>query len=282
MQSGLLLDVVVREGAAILKLFASKDQPLLIWGNAFLVLDLGLDIFNGVRWLNLKGDGLASQGLDKNLHTSTKTENQMQSGFLLDVVVRERTAIFKLFTSKDQPLLVWGNAFLVLDLSLDIFNGVRWLYLKGDGLARQGLDKNLHTTSQSEYQVQSGLLLDVVVREGATILKLFAGKDQSLLIWGNALFILNLSFDIFNGVRRFNLQCNCFTSQGFDKNLHTSSQSKYQMQSRLLLDVVVREGTAIFKLFASKNQPLLIWGNAFLVLDLSLDIFNGVRWFNLK
>merc|ERR1711936_1480110 len=186
----------------------------------------------------------------------------MQSGFLLDVVVREGTAIFKLFTSKDQPLLIWGNAFLVLDLSLDIFNGVRWLYLKGDGLASQGLDKNLHATTETENQMQSGLLLDVVVRKGATILKLFPGKDQSLLIWGNALFILNLGFDIFNGVRRLNLQCNCFTSQSFDKNLHTSSQSKYQMQSRLLLDVVVREGTAIFKLFASKDQSLLVWGNA--------------------
>merc|ERR1712025_1555613 len=163
MQSGLLLDVIVREGTAIFKLFASKDQPLLVWGNAFLVLNLSLDIFNGVRWLNLKGDGLASQGLDKNLHTPTKTENQMQSGLLLDVVVREGTAIFKLFTSKDQPLLVWGNAFLILDFGLDIFNGVRWLNLKGDGFASQGLDKNLHTSTKTENQMQSRLLLDVVV-----------------------------------------------------------------------------------------------------------------------
>merc|ERR1712042_281168 len=273
-----LLNVVVRESTSIFKLFTSKDQPLLIWGNAFLVLDFGLDIFNGIRWFNLKSDGLASQGLDKNLHTSTKTENQMQSGLLLDVVVREGAAIFKLFASKDQHLLIWGNAFLVLDLSLDIFNGVRWFNLKCNGFASQSFDKNLHATTETENQMQSGLLLDVAVTKGATILKLFAGKDQSLLIWGNALFILNLGFDIFNGVRRLNLQCNCFTSQGFDKNLHTSSQSKYQMQSRLLLDVVVREGAAIFKLFASKDQPLLVWGNAFLVLDLSLDIFNGVRW----
>merc|ERR1711868_303932 len=150
MQSTFLLDIVIRQGSSIFQLLSSEDQSLLIWGNSFLVLDLGLDIFNGVRWLNLKGDGLASQGLDKNLHTSTKTENQMQSGFLLDVVVRERTAIFKLFAGKDQPLLVWGNAFLVLDLSLDIFNGVRWLYLKGDGLASQGLDKNLHTSTKTE------------------------------------------------------------------------------------------------------------------------------------
>merc|ERR1719434_18960 len=110
MKGRFLLDVVVREGSSILKLFASKNQPLLVWGNALLVLDFGLDIFNGVRWFNLEGDGLASQGLDKNLHTSTKTEYQMQSGLLLDVVVGEGATILKLFASKDQPLLVWGNA----------------------------------------------------------------------------------------------------------------------------------------------------------------------------
>merc|ERR1712042_230457 len=151
----LLLDVVVREGAAIFKLFASKDQPLLVRGNAFLVLNLGLDIFNCIRWFYLKGDGLASQGLHKDLHTASQTENQMQSGLLLDVVIRESSAIFKLFASKDQPLLVWGNAFLDLNLSLDIFNGIRWFYLKRDSLASQGFHKNLHTTSQTENQMQS-------------------------------------------------------------------------------------------------------------------------------
>merc|ERR1712200_200549 len=167
-----LLNVVVRKGTSIFKLFTSKNQSLLIWGNAFLILDFGLDIFNSIRWFNLKSDGLASQGLDKNLHTSSQSEYQMQSGLLLDVVVREGAAILKLFASKDQPLLIWGNAFLVLDLSLDIFNGVRWFNLKGDGLASQGLDKNLHTSTKTENQMQSRLLLDVVVRVGAAILKL--------------------------------------------------------------------------------------------------------------
>ena len=32
MQSGLFLDVVVRQGAAIFQLFPGKDQPLLVWG----------------------------------------------------------------------------------------------------------------------------------------------------------------------------------------------------------------------------------------------------------
>merc|ERR1711870_17122 len=125
MESALLLDVVVREGPAVLQLLSSKDQPLLVWGDALLVLDLGLDILNGVRWLHLQGDGLPGQRLDKDLHTSSQPENQVEGGLLLDVVVRKSSSIFQLLSSKDQPLLVWGNALLVLDLGLDILNGVR-------------------------------------------------------------------------------------------------------------------------------------------------------------
>jgi len=40
----------------------------------------------------------------------------------------------------------------------------------------------LGTTTKAEHQVQGGLLLDVVVGQGATILELLTGKDQSLLI----------------------------------------------------------------------------------------------------
>jgi hypothetical protein len=34
----------------------------------FLVLDLGLDVLDGVAWLNLEGDGLTRQCLDEDLH----------------------------------------------------------------------------------------------------------------------------------------------------------------------------------------------------------------------
>jgi len=60
-----LLDVVVAEGAAILELLASEDQTLLVRGNTLLVLDLGLDIVDGVAGLHLKGDSLAGEGLDE-------------------------------------------------------------------------------------------------------------------------------------------------------------------------------------------------------------------------
>ena len=39
MKGRLLLDVVVRKGAAVLELLAGEDKTLLVWGDALLVLD---------------------------------------------------------------------------------------------------------------------------------------------------------------------------------------------------------------------------------------------------
>ena len=78
----------------------------------------------------------------------------------------------------------------------------------------------LTTTSQSENQVKSGLLLDVVVRQSSTILQLLTGKDQSLLVWWDTLFVLDLGLDVVNGVGGLNLQGNGLTCKGFDENLH--------------------------------------------------------------
>uniref|UniRef100_A0A0V0HF54 Putative ovule protein n=1 Tax=Solanum chacoense TaxID=4108 RepID=A0A0V0HF54_SOLCH len=69
-----------------------------------------------------------------NLKTTTETEDKVQSGLLLDIVVGKGASIFKLLTSKDQPLLVWWDPLLVLNLSFHIVDGVRTLHLQGDGL----------------------------------------------------------------------------------------------------------------------------------------------------
>ena len=114
MKGGLLLDVVVGQSPAILELLAGKDQPLLVRGDALLVLDLGLDVLNGITRLHLQGDGLACQGLHEDLHTASQPENQMEGGLLLNVVIRQGPTILKLLASKDQPLLVWGDTLLIL------------------------------------------------------------------------------------------------------------------------------------------------------------------------
>ncbi len=82
-----------------------------------------------------KSDGLASEGLDEDLHTTTQAEDEMEGGLLLDVVVGEGAAILELLAGEDQALLVWRDALLVLDLALDIVDGVGGLHLEGDGLA---------------------------------------------------------------------------------------------------------------------------------------------------
>jgi hypothetical protein len=82
----LLLDVVVRKGAAVLELLAGEDKALLVGRDTvrsqrartkatsagtvspLLVLDLGLDIVNGVRGLDLEGDGLSRERLHEDLH----------------------------------------------------------------------------------------------------------------------------------------------------------------------------------------------------------------------
>jgi len=60
MDGGLLQDVVIRQGASILKLFADKKKTLLVWRDCFLALNLGLDLINGARSLNIKSDRRAS------------------------------------------------------------------------------------------------------------------------------------------------------------------------------------------------------------------------------
>lgn len=60
MKSRLLLDIVIGKSATVLKLLAGEDQSLLIRRNTLLVLDLGLNIVDGIAGLDLKGDGLAS------------------------------------------------------------------------------------------------------------------------------------------------------------------------------------------------------------------------------
>ena len=78
------------------------------------------------------------------VHTPTQTQHQVKGGFLLNIVVRKSTSIFQLLSSENQTLLIRGNSLLVLNLGLDIVNGVRGFDIKGDGLTREGLYEDLH------------------------------------------------------------------------------------------------------------------------------------------
>ena len=87
MKSRLLLNIVIGKGTAVFELFSGEDETLLIGRDTLLVLDFGFDVVDRVGGLDFEGDGLAREGFDKDLHTATETENEVERGFFLDVVV---------------------------------------------------------------------------------------------------------------------------------------------------------------------------------------------------
>lgn len=87
----------------------------------------------------------------------------MEGRLLLDIVVGKGSVIFKLFSGEDESLLIWRDSLFVLDLSLDVLDAVSWFDLKSDGLTSKGLNEDLHSSSESEHKMESGLFLDVVV-----------------------------------------------------------------------------------------------------------------------
>jgi len=219
-KSRFLLDVVVGERSTVFKLLTGEDEALLVWGDTFLVLDLSLDILDRVAGLDIKSDCFAGEGLDEDLHTSTKSEDQVKGRLLLDVVVGEGSAVFELLTSEDEALLVWGDALFVLDLSLDVLDRVAWLDIKSDCLAGEGLDENLHTSAKSEDQVKGRLLLDVVVGEGSAVFELLTGEDEALLVWGDAFLVLDLSLDVLDRVAGLDIKSNGFACESLYEYLH--------------------------------------------------------------
>ena len=231
MEGRLLLDVVIRKSSAVLELLTSEDESLLIWWDSLLVLDLSLDVLDGVSWLDIKSDGLTSQSLDEDLHTTSESEDEVKGGLLLDVVVRKGSAILKLLTSEDESLLIWWDTLLVLDLSLDILNGVSWLDIKGDGLTSESLDEDLHTTSESEDEMESGLLLDVVVGEGSAVLELLSSEDESLLIWWNTFLVLDLGLDVLDGVSWLDVQGDGLSGKGLNEDLHLKVFVKFNFDN---------------------------------------------------
>jgi len=144
----------------------------------------------------------------------------VQRGLLLDVVIGQRAAILQLLASEDEALLVGRDALLVLNLSFYIVDRVTGLDIQGDSLAGQGLDEDLHSSAQAQHQVQRGLLLDVVIGQRAAILQLLASEDKALLVRRDSFLVLDLSFDIIDGIAGLNIQGDRLAGQGLHKDLH--------------------------------------------------------------
>jgi len=226
MQSGLLLNVIIWKRPSVFKLLPRKDQPLLLWRNSLFVLNLRLDVSNGVVGLDVQSNRLSGEGFDEDLHRTTpEAQNKMQSGLLLNVIIWKRPSVFKLLPRKDQPLLLWRNSLFVLNFRLNVGNRVVGLDVQSNRLSCEGFDEDLHrTTAKTKHKMKGRFFLNVVVWKSPSILKLFPCEDQSLLFWRNALFILNFCLDVSDGVVRLDVESNRLSCEGLDKYLHSHGE----------------------------------------------------------
>ena len=76
------------------------------------------------------------------------------------LVVRQRAAVLELLAGEDEALLIGRDALLVLNLLLDVLDGVRRLDVERDRLARERLHEDLHAAAEAEHEVQRGLFLN--------------------------------------------------------------------------------------------------------------------------
>lgn len=75
------------------------------------------------------------------------------------------------------------------------------------------------SATKTKHQMQCTLFLDIVITQRASILKLLSGEDETLLIRGNSLLVLNLGLDVVNCVGWLDVKGDGFAGEGFDENL---------------------------------------------------------------
>lgn len=64
---------------------------------------------------------------------------------------------------------------------------------------------------------ESTYLLDVVVGQSTTILELFTGENETLLVWRDTLLILDLALDVVDCVGRLHLEGDSLAREGLDE-----------------------------------------------------------------
>jgi hypothetical protein len=74
-------------------------------------LNLGFDVVDRIRRLDFQGDRLSGQRLHEDLHSSSQSQDKVQSGLLLDVVIGESSAVFELLSGENESLLVGRDTF---------------------------------------------------------------------------------------------------------------------------------------------------------------------------
>ena len=95
-------------------------------------------------------------------YCTVRAQHQVQHRLPLDGVVGESAPVLEQPARKGEPLLVGRDPLLVLVFAFHHVDGVARLHLMGDGLARQGLDKDLHAAAHA--RIRPGVLCTNIAR----------------------------------------------------------------------------------------------------------------------
>ena len=101
--------------------------------------------------------------------------------------------------------------------------------------------------------MQGVVFLDVIVSESLRVIKLFSSENDSLLVLRDSFSFSNLALDGFNAVSVSDFESDGLSSESSHEDLFSSSESEYKVESRVFLDVVVVNCSAVFKSFSSEN-----------------------------
>merc|ERR1739848_120153 len=102
-----------------------------------------------MRKRSVHGAWIRPQQASISQSSTTQTQNQMERRLFLDIVIGQCASVLQLLPCEDQPLLVWRDAFFVLNFSFDVVNGVRCFDIKSNGLPSERLHKDLHSAAQA-------------------------------------------------------------------------------------------------------------------------------------
>ena len=144
--------------------------------------------------------------------SSPESEDEVECAFFLDVVVSYSLFVFKTLSCKDESLLVDGDALLGENAFLEGSQVFGVLNFDGNGLSSESAHEDLHSSSESEDEVHSAFLLNVVVAEAAFILKLLSPENESLLVGGDSFSFVDELLEVGHSVGGLDLACHGLSS----------------------------------------------------------------------
>ena len=146
----------------------------------------------------------------------SKFENK--SRLICDSIICETVFVLKFGFRKVEVLLLTFDVLSLVNQGLNNLNCIERHDFEIHGLARVCLNKDVHYLSKHEVECRGSH--DIVVLKAVFVLKVFAIKEEMLLINGNSLVFLDLGFDIRNSVAWVYYEINCFSRVDFDENFY--------------------------------------------------------------